>query len=77
MDTKNQNESQASEPLDGAAQELAAESTVRDEGRVEIARNEQEDLNQGMQTGTHDALHTGIKWGSSYKVKATTANPKE
>jgi hypothetical protein len=24
-----------------------------------------------MQTGTHDAVHTGIKWGPSYRVKRT------
>ncbi len=29
----------------------------------------QQDLDQGMQTGTQDATYTGINWGSSYKTK--------
>lgn len=69
MDTKNEHKSEAREELDGAAQELQSEADQRDGGRLEAEQDEQQDLNQGVQTGTHDALHTGIKWGSSYRVK--------
>jgi hypothetical protein len=29
---------------------------------------EQADLNQGMQTGTHDTARHGVNWGSSYET---------
>ena len=75
--TKSQHESGASEELDRTAEALEALAGQRDESRIEAERNEREDLNQGMQTGTHDALHTGIKWGSSYRIKESSANPKK
>jgi flagellar biosynthesis/type III secretory pathway protein FliH len=70
MNTKNEHEL-------GAAEELESQADHRDEGRLEVERDEQEDLNQGMQTGTHDAFHSGIKWGSSYRVKERTTSPKK
>jgi len=54
-----------------AAQELEAETDQQQADRLEAELNEQQDLNQGMQTGTHDAIHTGIRWGASYRVKRT------
>ena len=78
MDTKNEHKSEAPKELDGAAQELKSEgASQRDSGRIEAERDEQGDLNQGMQTGTHDALHPRIKWGSSYRIKESTTNPKK
>lgn len=56
------------------ADELESTMEVRDEARIETEHEEQEDLIQGMQTGTHDALHPGIKWGPSYRVKKAAAN---
>ena len=77
MDIKNEHKSETSEELDRAAEGLESEADQRDGGRLEAERDEQEDLNQGMQTGTHDAIHTGIRWGSSYRIKESTANPKK
>ena len=54
-----------------AGQELEAEIAQRQADRIEVEQNEQQDLNRGMQTGTHDAVHTGIKWGPSHRVKRT------
>lgn len=65
MDTNYQHESEA-------AEELQSKADQHDSGRLEAERHEQEDLNQGMQTGTHDAFHTGIKWGSLYRIKKST-----
>jgi flagellar biosynthesis/type III secretory pathway protein FliH len=76
MDTKNNHESEASEASE-AAEELELQADQRDQVRLEAERAEQEDLNQGMQTGTHDAFHPGIKWGSSYRIKETTTNSKK
>lgn len=77
MDTKNEHKSEAGEAVDRAAEELESEADQRDTDRVEIERDEQGDLNQGMQTGTHDAFHSGIKWGSSYRIKESSTQPKK
>lgn len=77
MDTKNKHESDAAEELDKAAEDLESQAEERDEERLVDERDEQEDLNQGMQTGTHDAFHPGIKWGSSYRIKESKTNPKK
>lgn len=58
------------------ADELEAVMEERKAANLEAERDEKEDLNQGMQTGTHDALHLGIKWGSSYRIKKTSGNPE-
>ena len=77
MDTENKHDSEAAEELHNAAEQLASEAEERDEGRLEAERDELEDLNQGMQTGTHDAFHSGIKWGSSYRIKESATSPKQ
>lgn len=74
---KNKNESEAAEELDKAAEDLDSQAEQRDEVHLEAERDELEDLNQGMQTGTHDAFHSGIKWGSSYRIKESATNPKQ
>jgi hypothetical protein len=38
-----------------------------EERRRSDERNQQEDLNQGMTTGTHDSTRSGVDWGDSYK----------
>ena len=78
MDNKNEHKSEAPEELDRAAKELESGAAhQRDGAHLEAERHEHEDLNQGMQTGTHDALRTGIKWGPSYRIKESTADPKK
>jgi hypothetical protein len=54
MDSKNEHKSEALEELERAAEELESETDQREEGRFEAQREEQEDLNQGKQTGTYD-----------------------
>jgi len=35
----------------------------------------QQDLNQGMTTGTHDSTRHGVNWGKSYQVPAKGRGP--
>jgi hypothetical protein len=44
----------------------------RQEARQTIERIEQQDLNQGMDTGTNSSIHRGVNWGSSYRVTPET-----
>lgn len=59
------------------ADEMESKMEDREEARVQDDRAEREDLNQGMDTGTHDSTHRGVKWGPSYKVRRETAKPNE
>ena len=77
MDTKDEHKSDAAEELDKTAEDLESQADQRDQERSVAERDEQEDLNQGMQTGTHDAVHRGINWGSSYRIKESTTKPKK
>jgi|SRR5580704_17694628 hypothetical protein len=54
--------------------ELDSVVKEHDEERHTTERNEKQDLNQGMDTGTHDAGRTGIEWGDAYKVRSTTSH---
>jgi hypothetical protein len=56
-----------------AVDELESELEDRDTFRRENERSEQGDLNQGMQTGTHDSSKLGVNWGPSYKTKRKKA----
>jgi len=53
---------------------LEAEADVRleaeqKEGERRTAESiEQQDLNQGMDTGTHSSVHRGVNWGPAYRV---------
>jgi hypothetical protein len=62
---------QAKAKSDGleAADELRQEMELRQDGRLTGERIEQQDLNQGMDTGTHSSTHLGVNWGSSYRVR--------
>jgi hypothetical protein len=57
------------------AAEIESEAEVRDEARAEDDRAEREDLNQGMDTGTHDSIHRGVNWGPSYRVRPKAEKP--
>jgi flagellar biosynthesis/type III secretory pathway protein FliH len=76
MDT-NERKPEENEELEKPAEELESEAEERDEGRLEAERDEQEDLNQGMQTGTHDASYRGIKWGPADKIKKRSASASQ
>ena len=56
-----------SERLD-AEKELQEEMGQREKGRHTNEQNEQQDLNQGMATGTHSSAPGGIHWGPSYRI---------
>jgi hypothetical protein len=51
-----------------AEEKYRGEMEQRQEGRQTIERIEQQDLNQGMDTGTNSSIHRGVNWGSSYRV---------
>jgi hypothetical protein len=51
---------------------LEAKEEQRVEERHIAERNEEQDLNQGMDTGTHDSTRRGVAWGPSYQVRSTT-----
>jgi Protein of unknown function (DUF2934) len=51
-----------------AEKDYRKEMEQREEGRQTIERNEQQDLNQGMDTGTNSSIHRGVNWGPSYRV---------
>ena len=57
------------------AAEMESEAEERDEARAEDDRAEGEDLNQGMDTGTHDSIHRGVNWGPSYRVRPKEEKP--
>lgn len=46
---------------------------AQDEQRVEERRlgerTEQQNLNQGTDTGTHDSTRHGVKWGAAYQYR--------
>lgn len=52
-----------------AAEELESDMEHEQEDRNEHDVMLQKEVNQDVQTGTNDATHPGIKWGSSYKTK--------
>jgi hypothetical protein len=52
-----------------AEEELRQEMGLRQEERLTGERIEQQDLNQGMDTGTHASTHLGVNWGPSYRVR--------
>jgi hypothetical protein len=41
----------------------------REESRIADDLAEQEDLNQGMDTGTHESTRLGVNWPASYRRK--------
>jgi hypothetical protein len=49
-------------------QGLKAEEQKQEDVRNAAARSEQQDLNQGMDTGTHDSVRHGVNWGPAYQM---------
>jgi hypothetical protein len=52
-------------------QEIEADQDDHEQERVENELDEQQDLNQGMSTGTHSTTRTGANWPRSYRGKLT------
>ena len=60
-----------------AADTMESEMEDRDENRRQDERAERQDLNQGMETGTHDSARFGVKWGRSYRVPRKRGRPNK
>jgi hypothetical protein len=63
------NMSTADENVSKAGEEMESDIEEREEDRRESEISLQKEANQDIQTGTNDATHPGINWGSSYKTK--------
>lgn len=65
----------------GAAKYKTENLDAKEEEHVEerhtAERNEEQDLNQGMDTGTHDSTRRGVAWGPSYQVRSTTIRNRQ
>jgi hypothetical protein len=48
--------------------DLEAAQEDREELRHTTEQDEQQDLNQGMDTGTHDTTRQGVQWGHAYRT---------
>lgn len=55
-----------------AEEQLRQEMERREEERLTGEQIEQQDLNQGMDTGTHSSTRFGVDWGPSYRVRRET-----
>jgi hypothetical protein len=76
MDCKDKRKSEEAEELESVAEEMEWRMDQRDQDCLQAERDQQEDLNQGMQTGTHDSPEPSINWGPSYRIKKSTPKPK-
>jgi len=52
-----------------AEEELREEVEAREEDRLTEEQIEQQDINQGMDTGTHSSAHRGVNWSPSYRIR--------
>lgn len=59
----------AEEEKSKVAEEMESDIEEREEQSRESETALQREVNQDVQTGTSDAEHPGIRWGSSYKTK--------
>ena len=48
-----------------------AEEEQREEDRRTNELIVQQDLNQGMDTGTHSSVHRGVNWGPGFRLRST------
>lgn len=51
------------------AEEMEAEIEYRESNYQADERAKREDLNQGIDTGTHDFTHRGVNWPPSYRIR--------
>ena len=57
--------------------DLEAGEDQSDELRHTNEQIVQQDLNQGMNTGTHDSTRHGVDWGKSYQTPAKRRKPRK
>ncbi len=51
-----------------AEADVRIEAEEREGERRTAEQIQQQDLNQGMDTGTHSSTHRGVNWGPAYRV---------
>lgn len=51
--------------------EIDTEMEQREEDRITDEKFVQQDLNQGMDTGTHSSVHRGVDWRPEFSVRET------
>jgi|GEM_PF-2972658 len=61
--------SKAEETKSNVAEKMKWKMEEREQARREDEKDEWENVNQNIQTGTHDAMHSGINWGPSYRIR--------
>jgi hypothetical protein len=54
------------------AEEMEADIEYREDSYLDNERAGREDLNQGMNTGTHDFTHRGVNWPPSYRIRGNS-----
>lgn len=74
MDTKNEQNPEAAEELESQAGQIRWQMEQQQRDRLQAEQDQQQDLTQGMETGTHEARIHGIKWGPSYRIKPSATN---
>lgn len=52
-----------------AVEEMEAEIKYREDGYLDEERARRDDLNQGINTGTHAFSHRGVNWPPSYRIR--------
>jgi hypothetical protein len=57
--------------------DLEAAQEDHEESRHTAEQDEQQDLNQGMDTGTHDSTRHGVDWGRSYRTRNKPSDSKK
>ncbi|HVB56565.1 MAG TPA: hypothetical protein VNE63_09060 [Candidatus Acidoferrales bacterium] len=77
MGVKETPKSKESEAVEKIESEVESEMEKRESGRREDERGKRQDLNQGMETGTHDSKRGGIQWGPSYIAPSKRSKPNE
>lgn len=60
-----------------AAEQMDAEMEDRQDLRREEERDMGQDLNQKIQTGTHDSERLGVKWPPSYRTLRRRKSPSK
>jgi hypothetical protein len=57
--------------------EVDAEAQRQEEERHTSEQVEQQDLNQGMDTGTNSSIHRGVNWPPGYRVRSAPSSKPE
>lgn len=69
--TEDERRQAARNALDSSKPDVNEGEDQSDELRHTDEQIEQQELNQGIDTGTHDSTRHGVDWGKSYQVRPT------